>query len=43
MTVARRRIDARFCYKQNVVEQMQRWERDIAPQVGIAADRTRLL
>jgi hypothetical protein len=43
MLVARWSIDARFGYKQNVVEQLQRWEREIAPQVGIAADRTRLL
>jgi hypothetical protein len=43
MMVARWSIDARFGYKQNVVDAMKRWMRDIAPQVGIVEDRTRLL
>lgn len=43
MMVARWSIDARFGYKQNVVELMQRWLSEIAPQVGITADKTRLL
>lgn len=43
MMVARWSIDAKFGYKQNVVEAMQRWLRDIAPQVGITPERTRLL
>lgn len=43
MMLARWSIDARFGYKQNVVELMQRWMREIAPQVGVAAERTRLL
>lgn len=43
MMVARWSIDARFGYKQNVVDLMQRWLSEIAPQVGIAADKTRLL
>lgn len=43
MMVARWSIDAKFGYKQNVVEAMKRWMRDIAPQVGFTEDRTRLL
>src|SRR6478735_11691331 len=43
MMVARWSIDAKFGYKQNVVDSMKRWLRDIAPQVGIKEDRTRLL
>jgi hypothetical protein len=43
MMVARWSIDARFGYKQNVVDAMKRWMRDIAPQVGIVEERTRLL
>lgn len=41
--LARWSIDARFGYKQNVVDLMQRWLSEIAPQVGITAERTRLL
>ena len=37
MMVARWSIDAKFGYKQDVVEAMKRWLRDIAPQVGIDA------
>lgn len=43
MMLARWCIDARFGYKQNVVDLMQRWLSEIAPQVGIRAERTRLL
>jgi hypothetical protein len=43
MMVARWSIDAKFGYKQNVVDAMKRWMRDIAPQVGLTGDRTRLL
>lgn len=43
MMVARWSINARFGYKQNVIDAMQRWLREIAPQVGFSADRTRLL
>ncbi|MEO8118745.1 MAG: hypothetical protein ABI606_05410, partial [Rhodoferax sp.] len=43
MMVARWSIDARFGYKQNVVDLMQHWLSEIAPQVGITADKTRLL
>lgn len=43
MMLARWCIDARFGYKQNVVDLMQRWLSEVAPQVGITAERTRLL
>lgn len=43
MMVARWSIDAKFGYKQNVVDLMQRWLKEIAPQAGIKADQTRLL
>lgn len=43
MMLARWSIDARFGYKPNVIELMQRWLRDIAPQVGVTAERTRLV
>ena len=43
MMVARWSIDAKFGYKQNVVEMMQRWLREIGPKAGIQADKTRLL
>lgn len=36
-------IDAKFGYKQNAIDLMQRWLREIAPQVGFSADKTRLL
>ena len=43
MMVARWSIDAKFGYKQNVVDLMQRWLSEIAPQAGIKVDKTRLL
>lgn len=43
MMLARWSIDARFGYKQNVIDLMQRWLREVAPQVGVTAERTRLL
>jgi len=43
MMIARWSIDAKFGYKQNVIDLMQRWLREIAPQVGFNADKTRLL
>jgi hypothetical protein len=43
MMVARWSIDARFGYKQNVVDAMKRWMREIGPQAGIDEKRTRLL
>lgn len=43
MMVARWSIDAKFGYKQNVIDLMQRWLREIGPQAGFTADKTRLL
>lgn len=43
MMIARWSIDAKFGYKQNVIELMQRWLKEIGPQVGFSADKTRLL
>jgi len=43
MMVARWSIDAKFGYKQNVIDLMQRWLREVAPQAGISAEKTRLL
>jgi len=43
MMVARWSISARFGYKQNVIDLMQRWMKEIAPQVGLSAEKTRLL
>jgi hypothetical protein len=43
MIIARWSIDAKFGYKQNVIDLMQRWARDIAPQIGWTADKMRLL
>ena len=40
MMVARWSINARFGYKQNVIDALQRWLRDIAPQVGFTPDRS---
>ena len=42
MMIARWSIDAKFGYKQNVIDLMQRWLREIAPQVGFSPDKTRL-
>jgi len=41
--VARWSIDAKFGYKQNVIDLMQRWLREIGSQVGFGADNSRLL
>ncbi|MCG4453898.1 hypothetical protein LJY18_11390 [Pseudomonas sp. MMS21-TM103] len=43
MMIARWSIDAKFGYKQNVIDLMQRWMREIAPQVGLDTDKMRLL
>ena len=43
MMVARWSIDAKFGYKQNVLDLMQRWLREIGPQAGLTADKLRLL
>lgn len=43
MMVARWSIDAKFGYKQNVIDLMQRWMREIGPQAGLKADSARLI
>lgn len=43
MMIARWSISAKFGYKQHVIDLMQRWLQEIAPQVGFSADKTRLL
>ena len=36
MLIARWQIDARFGYKQNVIDSLVQWTREIAPKVGVA-------
>ena len=36
MLIARWQIDARFGYKQKVIDSLIQWTREIAPQVGLA-------
>lgn len=43
MMVARWSIDAKFGYKQAVIDSMKRWLSEIGPQAGVDAQRTRLL
>src|SRR5438105_9160345 len=43
MIVAKWQVDARFGHKQTVVEMLGAWARDIAPQIGWTADKSRLL
>lgn len=43
MMVARWSIDAKFGYKQNALDLLQHWMREIAPQAGFTADKMRLL
>ena len=43
MMVARWSIDAKFGYKQNVIDLMLRWAREIGPQAGFTAGKLRLL
>jgi hypothetical protein len=43
MMLARWSIDARFGHKQAVIDRLQRWMREIAPEVGFTPERTRLL
>lgn len=43
MMIARWSIDAKFGYKQNVIDLMQYWLSEIAPKIGFGADSTRLL
>lgn len=41
MLIARWQIDARFGHRQEVIERLQAWAREIAPQAGLT--RARLL
>ena len=43
MLLARWTIDARFGYKQNVIDSMKQWLQDIGAQVGLSSDKVRLL
>jgi len=43
MMIARWSIDAKFGYKQDVIDLMRRWLKEVAPQAGISADKVRLL
>lgn len=43
MMVARWSMDAKFGDKQSVIDAMQSWLREIGPQAGLDASRTRLL
>ena len=43
MILARWSIDARFGYKQTVIDAMKRWMQEIGAQAGLKADKTRLL
>lgn len=42
MMIARWRIDARFGYKQQALDLLRKWAREIAPQVGWSEGRIRL-
>ncbi|MGE8364776.1 hypothetical protein [Cupriavidus sp.] len=39
MLIARWQIDARFGHKQEVIERLQAWAREIAPQAGLVTGR----
>jgi len=39
MLIARWQIDARFGHKQQVIDMLQRWAREIAPQAGMTTGR----
>ena len=43
MLIARWCIDAKFGYKQNVIDLMQHWLREIGPKAGFAPENARLL
>ncbi len=43
MLLARWQIDAKFGYKQSVIDLMRRWERDIGNQAGVQDMEFRLL
>lgn len=43
MLIARWQIDARFGHKQTVIEMVRKWSRDVAPQIGWSAEKSRML
>jgi hypothetical protein len=43
MLIAKWHIDARFGQKQNVIDKLALWGKTIAPQIGWASERGRLL
>jgi hypothetical protein len=43
MLIARWQIDARFGHKQAVIERLQYWAREVAPQAGLATERGHIL
>jgi len=42
MIIARWHIDARFGQKQNVIDALKTWARDIASQIGWSSDNLRI-
>lgn len=43
MIIARWQIDARFGHKQAVLDLLAIWTKDIAPQIGLTSDKSRIL
>ena len=43
MMIARWQIDARFGHKQNVIDMLRIWAKDIAPQIGWTLEKGRML
>jgi hypothetical protein len=43
LLIARWQIDARFGHKQTVIDMLQSWSREIAPQAGLATEKGHML
>ncbi len=43
MLIARWQIDAQFGQKQTVIDMIRGWAKTIAPQIGLSADKGRML
>lgn len=43
MLIARWQIDARLGHKQTVIDMLQSWSREIAPQAGLATEKGHML
>lgn len=43
MLIARWQIDARFGYKQKVIDMLRDWSRSIAPQIGLDGNKGRIM